>query len=112
MQSPASPRVCRSVINAPCTYHRRKFPSITILAEKLRADGLDVQTVGELLGDAAPLTVGKPQPIGPATLEGTPPLPEPGIYFGMSDEEYHALPALSNSGVSQPTQENRPARFS
>lgn len=35
----------------------------------------------------------------PARLEGTPELPEPGLYFGMSDEEYHALPALSNHGI-------------
>ena len=26
---------------------------------------------------------------------------QPGIYFGMSAEEYHAIPALSNSGVKQ-----------
>ena len=26
---------------------------------------------------------------------------EPGIYFGMPEDEYHAIPALSNSGVKQ-----------
>jgi hypothetical protein len=35
----------------------------------------------------------------PAVLEGTPPLPPPGIYFGMPEEEYHALPALSSHGI-------------
>jgi hypothetical protein len=34
----------------------------------------------------------------PARLERTPELPEPGLYFGMSDDEYHALPALSAHG--------------
>jgi hypothetical protein len=26
-------------------------------------------------------------------------LPEPGVYFGMDEAEYHAIPALSNSGI-------------
>jgi hypothetical protein len=28
-------------------------------------------------------------------------LPEPGLYFGMSDEIYHRLPAFSNTGIKQ-----------
>ncbi len=37
----------------------------------------------------------------PPRLEGTPELPAPGIYFGMSDADYHALPALSASGIKK-----------
>lgn len=40
-----------------------------------------------------------PGAFSPETLEGTPELPPPGIYFGMSEETYHALPALSSHGV-------------
>jgi hypothetical protein len=35
----------------------------------------------------------------PAMLPQTPPLPADGIYFGMPEEAYHALPALSASGI-------------
>jgi len=35
----------------------------------------------------------------PKTIEGTPVLPPPGIYFGMDEETYHALPALSSHGA-------------
>jgi hypothetical protein len=35
----------------------------------------------------------------PETLDGTPDLPPPGIYFGMPEELYHALPALSSHGI-------------
>jgi hypothetical protein len=35
------------------------------------------------------------------TLPETPGLPAPGIYFGMADDDYHALPALSNSGIKK-----------
>lgn len=38
-------------------------------------------------------------PFTPAVLDGTPTLPPPGIYFGMPEEEYHALPALSSHGI-------------
>jgi hypothetical protein len=36
-----------------------------------------------------------------ARLGDTPPFPEPGIYFGMPEEEYHAIPALSSSGIKK-----------
>jgi hypothetical protein len=35
----------------------------------------------------------------PTVLDKAPELPPPGIYFGMPEEEYHALPALSSHGV-------------
>lgn len=67
--------------------------------ERLRAAGLkDVVTAGEVLegGEGH-----KPPALSfsPACLEGTPDFPEPGIYFGMPEEEYHAIPALSSSGT-------------
>lgn len=68
--------------------------------EELRAKGLDVISVGEIIEGQE-----RAEPpfarFAPARLEGTPNLPEPGIYFGMSDEDYHALPALSNSGIKK-----------
>jgi len=39
------------------------------------------------------------EPFTPLVLDGTPSLPPPGIYFGMPEEEYHALPALSSHGI-------------
>jgi len=39
------------------------------------------------------------EPFTPAMLPDAPALPAPGIYFGMPEEEYHALPALSSHGV-------------
>ena len=68
------------------------------LAEKMREQGISVDTVADIIGDAQ---AGAVVNFVPATLEGTPPLPAPGIYFGMSDEEYHALPALSNTGIKK-----------
>jgi hypothetical protein len=55
------------------------------------------ETLFEALGmdeKAKPL-----EPFTPAVLPGTPVLPPPGIYFGMPEEEYHALPALSSHGI-------------
>jgi len=69
--------------------------------ERLRTQGLDVETVGSILGDVGHGERTTPAPFVPARLEASPPLPEPGIYFGMSDEEYHALPALSNTGIKK-----------
>jgi hypothetical protein len=63
--------------------------------ENLRAMGLDIETVGELLGD----TVERAAPVLPPIREGQAPFPEPGIYFGMSDEVYHAIHACSTSGL-------------
>ena len=38
-------------------------------------------------------------PFAPAVLPRTLELPPPGIYFGMPEETYHALPALSSHGI-------------
>lgn len=58
---------------------------------------LDLETVAEVIGDER-----SDVPAGafvPETLPGTPELPPPGIYFGMPEEEYFALPALSSHGI-------------
>lgn len=65
--------------------------------DKLRAQGLDVASVGEILD--GPERDKTPTRFEPARLDGTPPFPEPGIYFGMDDETYHALPGFSATGV-------------
>lgn len=57
------------------------------------------ETLFEALGmdeKAKPL-----EPFTPKVLDGTPSLPPPGIYFGMPEEEYHALPALSSHGIRE-----------
>lgn len=53
---------------------------------------------GDLLGDKweAPAPA---MPFTPPTLDGAPTFPEPGIYFGMPDEIYHAIHAVSTSGL-------------
>jgi len=53
-----------------------------------QAMGWEVTPEGKLLA-----------PMAPAVLDETPSLPPPGIYFGMPEEEYFALPALSSHGV-------------
>lgn len=57
-----------------------------------------METVAECIGDEPK----KDEPVGlfhPAVLPDTPALPPPGIYFGMPEEEYFALPALSSHGI-------------
>jgi len=39
--------------------------------------------------------------VAPPRLEGQPEFPKPGIYFGMDEEEYHAVPACSTSGLKK-----------
>ena len=66
-------------------------------AQRLRDQGLDVLSVGEIMDgreDAAP-----PSLFEVPRLANTPAFPEPGIYFDMPEEVYHAIPALSSSGV-------------
>lgn len=57
-----------------------------------------LETVAEIIGDE-PRREEAPGAFVPETLEGTPELPPDGIYFGMPEEEYHALPALSSHGI-------------
>lgn len=68
--------------------------------ERLRGQGVTgLTSVGEILDGVSETPSPPPSRFAPARLDGTPELPEPGLYFGMSDEEYHALPALSNHGI-------------
>jgi hypothetical protein len=70
--------------------------------ERLRGQGIQTgPTVGEILDGEERVTLPPPTQFSPARLEGTPPLPQPGLYFGMSDEEYHSLPACSNGGIKK-----------
>lgn len=59
---------------------------------------LDLQTVAEIIGDE-PQREEVPGAFVPETLPETPDLPPDGIYFGMPEEEYFALPALSSHGI-------------
>lgn len=64
---------------------------------ELNANGLAER--GDLFGDVQQAKV--VEPIEAPRLPETPPFPEPGIYFGMSDEEYHAIHAVSFSGLKR-----------
>lgn len=63
--------------------------------------GLEVETVGDILGGEASASPVKR--IEPPRLEGQLPFPEPGIYFGMPEEVYHGIHALSASGIKKMT---------
>lgn len=69
--------------------------------ERLREQGVTgLQTVEEIIeGEDRPTPL--PARFSPARLAEAPELPEPGLYFGMSDDDYHALPALSNHGIKK-----------
>ena len=58
-------------------------------------------TVGEIMGDLPAAGAGPLLPFVPPMLEVTPPVPEPGIYFGMTDEQYFSIPCLSTSGIKK-----------
>ena len=66
--------------------------------DELNAAGLAER--GDLFGDQ-PTPQPRATPIQPPALAGSPAFPEPGIYFGMPEEEYHAIPALSSSGLKK-----------
>ncbi len=68
--------------------------------DRLRSQGLDVETVGDLLGGNGEPFVMTPRCI-PPRLEGQPAFPEPGIYFGMPEADYHAIHAASTSGLKR-----------
>lgn len=60
-----------------------------------------VETVAELIGDA-PRAPGAPRPFEMPVIEGyAHSFPGPGIWFDMPDEVYHAIPALSQSGIKK-----------
>lgn len=68
--------------------------------DTLRDQGLAER--GDLLGDKWEEPVFVPAaPVVPPRLEGQPDFPEPGIYFGMPEAEYHAIHAASTSGLKK-----------
>lgn len=62
-----------------------------------------METIGDILDglDGARPNPDKTttKPFTPETLPDAPKLPAPGIYFGMPEDDYFALPALSASGI-------------
>lgn len=64
--------------------------------DRLTAQGLDVETVGEIIGGSH---VASPFP--PPRLPDGAPFPEPGIYFDMPEDVYHAIHAASTSGLKK-----------
>jgi hypothetical protein len=71
---------------------------MTEIAELVREGRLE--TVGMILGDAPPpRRDGNVQRIVLPVRDHTPAPLAPGIYFGLSEDEYHAQPAGSTSGI-------------
>lgn len=65
--------------------------------DELNAAGLAER--GDLFGDVQQAKV--VEPIEAPRLPETPPFPAPGIYFGMPDTDYHAIHAVSFSGLKR-----------
>lgn len=63
------------------------------------APGLSAETVGDLIGGSHEDEVAKP--MQPPALPFAPKFPEPGIYFGMPEDTYHAIHACSASGLKK-----------
>jgi hypothetical protein len=64
--------------------------------DELNAEGLAER--GDLFGDVQQKVV---EPIEAPRLEGGLPFPEPGIYFSMPEDVYHAIHAVSFSGLKR-----------
>lgn len=69
-------------------------------AERLRAMGLKVETVGDILERGQERREGEAF-VWPVLPDYPYSFPEPGIYFGLDEETYHAIPALSYGGVKK-----------
>lgn len=65
--------------------------------DRLTALGLEVETVGDILGTGH----AKADPVQPPRHADQPAFPKPGIYFGMPEEDYHAIHAASTSGLKR-----------
>lgn len=63
----------------------------------LKREGIEMPTLGEMLGD----TKQRAEPVLPVLHEGMTTFPAPGIYFGMPEEEYHAVEACSTSRLKK-----------
>jgi hypothetical protein len=66
--------------------------------DRLTGQGLDVETVGDLIGGHGEV-VTPAAPVEPPRLLGQPSFPQPGIYFGMPEADYHAIHAASTSAL-------------
>lgn len=66
--------------------------------ERLAEQGLEVESVGDLIGGEADRAVKR---VTPPILPGQAEFPEPGIYFGMPEEVYHSIHACSASGLKK-----------
>ena len=73
--------------------------------KKNRPTGAEMEqfgTVGQIMdSEWVPEEVKPVEPILPPKHPDQPDFPQPGIYFGMPEEEYHAIPALSASGLKK-----------
>lgn len=63
----------------------------------LKAQGLELPTLGEMLGDKKVIA----EPFNPPRHPEQQPFPTPGIYFGMPEEQYHSIPACSTSALKK-----------
>lgn len=70
------------------------------LYDQLTASGLEVETVGDILGTGH-IEPENLEPVPPVQPPGAPPFPPPGIYFGMDEDHYHAIEALSGTGLKR-----------
>jgi hypothetical protein len=59
--------------------------------------GVEVETVADIMGDQPSLYSEVETALEMPVLPTTPPQPQVGIHFGMSEEEYHALPCASKT---------------
>ncbi len=67
-----------------------------------RLHGLEVETVGDIVSGKDERGAPPPAAFALPVLEGYPfDFPEPGIYFGMDEDTYHAIPALSTGGIKK-----------
>jgi len=94
LKTPSNPTARRGFIKGVTD-----MKSDTQLADKLRAKGLTVDTVGDALGEQLKTDV--VANVEPPRLEGQPEFPSPGIYFGMPEEVYHSIHACSASGIKK-----------
>lgn len=63
--------------------------------------GAMAETVGEIIGDKPSEFEEVESALDMPSIDTTPDAPEPGIYFGMPEEEYFAIPAFNTSGARQ-----------
>lgn len=68
------------------------------IMESLRSQGVDLPTLGEMMGDTG--TPAAPR-VQPPRFPDQPEFPAPGVYIGMPEEVYHSIPGCSTSGLKE-----------